>query len=593
MVLSNSQKSLLEKFNLTIDQLDYKYIENCYSIKQLERILKVLRSGEEGIYPHLTQFCENKLKDLDPSNPQLQLAKGILSYDDISEEERKNLKADLDDWSRQYSNQTYKNKPGNAASAIPPIRGQNNSAESMKSALVTEIRDSDKTKHKIRSPRSYKEWDKFDVEKELEKIDDEDKSKDVEESIKIDESVSVAGLSQAEREHIANLERIKGNEAFKAQDYEEAALYYTRSLSAFRTTKTLNNRAQTSLFRRGIAHKEAEMFDLAMVDFEILLKLEPENKSAKEQLKQIETLRFRTQAKKKVVIEEIESETLCDQENAEEEPNETKVEISKRLPIEEIAEHTRPLLDEICNCAGDADDIRPLSKNTQKMLNIFKDDNAPTTNPKIALVPDENKIIQNNKSKRNSNSISASNSCDLEKPSGTNFKQIQVKNNKDEDVNDNRIQSVVRPNENKSPLIVELETPHQSHEFPNNIIQNLEKYESIHSVPATNEKLHEKEMTDKLHTSTILKQKMTPYEFFHMWLSHNCNMNSNNGAACLLSVKPSELPQILTNKVDGPLLSGLLMAIKTIVNADLEELLTLIGSKLQVDLCEVRELLLV
>ncbi|GIY48482.1 hypothetical protein CEXT_342651 [Caerostris extrusa] len=83
---------------------------------------------------------------------------------------------------------------------------------------------------------------------------------------------------------------------------------------------------------------------------------------------------------------------------------------------------------------------------------------------KIALVPDENKIIQNNKSKRNSNSISASNSCDLEKPSRTNFKQIQVTNNKDEDVNDNRIQSVVRPNENNSPLIVELETAHHSHE---------------------------------------------------------------------------------------------------------------------------------
>ncbi|GIY48480.1 hypothetical protein CEXT_342641 [Caerostris extrusa] len=78
-----------------------------------------------------------------------------------------------------------------------------------------------------------------------------------------------------------------------------------------------------------------------------------------------------------------------------------------------------------------------------------------------------------------------------------------------------------------------------------------------------------------------------------MWLSHNCNVNSHNGAACLLSVKPSELPKILTNKVDGPLLSGLLMAIKTIANADLEELLTLIESKLQVDLYKVRELLLV
>ncbi|GFW67106.1 sperm-associated antigen 1 [Trichonephila clavipes] len=60
---------------------------------------------------------------------------------------------------------------------------------------------------------------------------------------------------------------------------------------------------------------------------------------------------------------------------------------------------------------------------------------------------------------------------------------------------------------------------------------------------------------------------VTPFEFLQVWLSNNCNTNSNNGAICLLNIQPQQLPQILTNKIDGPLLNGLLMAIKAMANA--------------------------
>ncbi|GIY48484.1 hypothetical protein CEXT_342661 [Caerostris extrusa] len=139
------------------------------------------QSGEEGIYPHLIQFCENKLKELDPSNPQTAISKGIGQDSILTKHTKIN---------QELQQALFLQLGGRI---IPP------------------------------TPQNQRKGH-FDVEKELEKIDDGDKSKDMEESIKIDESVSVAGLSQAERsEHIANLERIKGNEAFKAQDYEEAA----------------------------------------------------------------------------------------------------------------------------------------------------------------------------------------------------------------------------------------------------------------------------------------------------------------------------------------------------------------------------------
>ncbi|GBL92909.1 Sperm-associated antigen 1, partial [Araneus ventricosus] len=220
-------------------------------------------------------------------------------------------------------------------------------------------------------------------------------------------------LSAAEREHIANLERIKGNEAFKAQDYEEAALYYTRSLSAFRTAKTLNNRAQThlklknyleavidcnevismepnnikALYRRGIAHKEAKMFDLAVIDFGIILRLEPENKSARDQLEQIEnSLIQKPQEKRKVIIEELESETGHNNESDESTFDTQNEDTSKRLAIEEITESPRQILDDICNCHVTDDDTRPLSKSTKEMLSIFKNNDGSMAHQKTKKV---------------------------------------------------------------------------------------------------------------------------------------------------------------------------------------------------------------
>lgn len=61
-------KSLLEKYNIPIEHLDFDYVRNCVSTKEIERILEILKSGEEGHYPQLTECTEKRLRELNPDN---------------------------------------------------------------------------------------------------------------------------------------------------------------------------------------------------------------------------------------------------------------------------------------------------------------------------------------------------------------------------------------------------------------------------------------------------------------------------------------------------------------------------------------------
>lgn len=63
--------SLLEKYSIPVERLDYRYIGECNNIKELVQILEILRSGEEGFYPDLNKFTESKLMELDPCNRSL------------------------------------------------------------------------------------------------------------------------------------------------------------------------------------------------------------------------------------------------------------------------------------------------------------------------------------------------------------------------------------------------------------------------------------------------------------------------------------------------------------------------------------------
>ena len=56
----------------------------------------------------------------------------------------------------------------------------------------------------------------------------------------------LVSLSDGDRVYKSASERLKGNEAFRASDYEEALSYYTRALTLDETNISIyNNRSQT------------------------------------------------------------------------------------------------------------------------------------------------------------------------------------------------------------------------------------------------------------------------------------------------------------------------------------------------------------
>ncbi|GAA6101562.1 sperm-associated antigen 1 isoform X2, partial [Tachysurus ichikawai] len=57
----------------------------------------------------------------------------------------------------------------------------------------------------------------------------------------------ILALTQQEKCVLATREKEKGNEAFRARDWDEAIVYYTRSLGILPTVAGFNNRAQAEI----------------------------------------------------------------------------------------------------------------------------------------------------------------------------------------------------------------------------------------------------------------------------------------------------------------------------------------------------------
>lgn len=114
------------------------------------------------------------------------------------------------------------------------------------------------------------------MEKECSKIDDDYKEKTVINNrshlSKIETRLDTAGLTEKEKDFLATREKEKGNEAFNSGDYEEAVMYYTRSISVLPTVAAYNNRAQAEL--------KLQNWNSAFQDCEKVLQLEPGNLKA-------------------------------------------------------------------------------------------------------------------------------------------------------------------------------------------------------------------------------------------------------------------------------------------------------------------------
>ncbi|KAK1331949.1 hypothetical protein QTO34_007626 [Cnephaeus nilssonii] len=313
-------------FKIPVEHLDFKYIEKCSDVKHLEKILCVLRSGEEGYYPELTEFCEKRLQGLAPQSRALRKDKPVATESSFTAREWEKIDGDIKNWVTEikkeeskiyfHETETYPAKEEN----LPPVRGSGSCLH------VAKGKYSKSRSAKKKIPRDYAEWDKFDVEKECSKIDEDCKEKTLINNkshlSKIETRLDTAGLTEKEKDFLATREKEKGNEAFKSGDYEEAVKYYTRSISVLPTVAAYNNRAQAelklqnwnsafqdcekvlelepgnvkALLRRATTYKHQNKLQDAMEDLRQVLDVEPDNELAKTQTKG-----------KRMVIQEVEN----------------------------------------------------------------------------------------------------------------------------------------------------------------------------------------------------------------------------------------------------------------------------------------------
>ncbi|XP_027010357.2 sperm-associated antigen 1 isoform X2 [Tachysurus fulvidraco] len=256
---------------IPLEHLDYSYIQHCQDLKYLEKILNVLRSGTEGTYPQLTDFCEKRIETLDPRHRALRKDKFPATAASFSTDEWKHITDDLQTWQREITEreQQLMQSPTLNPDTLHPVRNFTLERPPNTTATVSSKR--------CAVPRAYSDWDRFDVDKECAKIDEDINSNNAPAVINtahtnITHHIDTSVLTQQEKSVLATREKEKGNEAFRARDWDEAVVYYTRSLGILPTVAGFNNRAQAEI--------KLQRWTDALKDCDAVLNIESHNYKA-------------------------------------------------------------------------------------------------------------------------------------------------------------------------------------------------------------------------------------------------------------------------------------------------------------------------
>ncbi|XP_053659565.1 sperm-associated antigen 1 [Anopheles marshallii] len=278
--MSNKPQRLLEKYELLLDQLDFDYIRQSNNGREVENILKVLRSGEEGYFPQLTAFAEERLKSLRPDSKLLRKEQPLATQHTMPEEQWQNITTRLNEWQTMMkaieedlrSMQDEVEDP-----TVPRIRSI------PVIDLEQEIHVTSKAASQSKYIRycDYDRWDKFDADTAMLKMDlDEERHREMvrinnqknSEMPKIVELPPQAKLSHQEKQVIAGKLREKGNDNFRAKEFKEAVEEYDKSLDLYPTAACYNNRA--------IAYIKLQRYNEAIADCDLCLMIEPTNLKA-------------------------------------------------------------------------------------------------------------------------------------------------------------------------------------------------------------------------------------------------------------------------------------------------------------------------
>ncbi|EDV43569.1 uncharacterized protein Dana_GF16464 [Drosophila ananassae] len=297
------KKSLLEKYDIPLNHLDFVYVEKCTNAREMEKIVHILRSGEEGYFPDLLRVSEEKLKELKPDSRLFRYEEPIKQSDVLDKKELKPIM----DWTNaikskdQALNELKKDK---LLLDMPSVRklakidlekSSTEQSKPTKKAQVPAAAQPSKPKEERIKATDYRKWDKYDPDEELLRMDlNEERNKEEEEAkmasqqkpisedALLDEKKSMyerlqmhlKKLSPLEREQFAEKHRLRGNEFFRAKEYENAIEEYNCAIlyDPDNAARSYNNRA--------VSHMKLNHYIAAISDCEACLQLEPENVKA-------------------------------------------------------------------------------------------------------------------------------------------------------------------------------------------------------------------------------------------------------------------------------------------------------------------------
>ncbi|XP_052873268.1 sperm-associated antigen 1 [Anopheles cruzii] len=277
--MANKPMRLLEKYDILLDHLDFDYIRRCGCARKLENIVQVLRSGEEGYFPQLTTFAEERLRAVLPGSRLLRKEQPLATRHTLPEEEWDAISAQLNQWQDEMKTLAGTIQSSGTANAaerpeLPPVRQVLPVAEQ---SGLSGCANPKKGAERIGSC-DYGRWDHYDPEAEMLKMDlDEERHREFvrmenQKNLakpKIEELPPKVELSEAERGAIANRMREKGNDYFRAKEYREAVEEYRKSLNVAPTAVCFNNRA--------MAYIKLQRYKEAIADCDECLSREPAN----------------------------------------------------------------------------------------------------------------------------------------------------------------------------------------------------------------------------------------------------------------------------------------------------------------------------
>ncbi|XP_017143440.1 sperm-associated antigen 1 [Drosophila miranda] len=295
------RKTLLEKYNMPLSHLDFSYVETCKNAREMEKIVQILRSGEEGYFPDLQRCSEEKLKELKPDSKLFRYEEPIQNSDILDKQELKPIL----DWTHDIkSKDNALNELKNDVECLgldlapmrKPAKIDADLSSTKQSKPVKAPPEPPKTTEKRIRSTDYNKWDKYDPDEEIlrmelaeERTKEQEEQKNRPDPTPISEEVlksernelqerlqeQLKKLSQVEREQFAEKRRLRGNEYFKSKEYESAIEEYNCAIiyDPENAARAYNNRA--------VSHMKVKNYLAAISDCKACLEMEPDNLKAR------------------------------------------------------------------------------------------------------------------------------------------------------------------------------------------------------------------------------------------------------------------------------------------------------------------------